>query len=191
MQRIRCASCSTAIYLLWTGVTCGLLLLLGSPASGFFMFFVPPAGSPGDYDGNGTVGPEDYGVWKLAFGSTEDLVADGNGNEVVDAADYTIWRNNLGSSSVPAGNWEDASLWHYDAGSGDVSGQLPGQFDAAVIHARRTATLSTDAGFISELRIGDTFAPPGGTLNINTGGKLTSLGEVLLGTSNRRCPARS
>ena len=184
MQRIRYASCSALIHSLCTGIACASILLLGSPASGFFMFFVPPAGSPGDYDGNGTVGPEDYDVWKVAFGSTEDLAADGNGNEVVDAADYTIWRDNLGNSAAPEGNWEDADLWHYDAGSGDVSGQLPGQFDAAVIHARRTATLSTDAGFISELRLGDTATPPGGTLNINTGGKLTTLGEVLMGTSN-------
>jgi hypothetical protein len=59
-----------------------------------------PASSelPGDYSGNGTVGPEDYGLWKANFGSTTMLAADGNGDGRVNAADYTIWRNNLGTS---------------------------------------------------------------------------------------------
>jgi hypothetical protein len=50
----------------------------------------------GDYNNNGTVGPEDYMVWKSNFGSTVQLDADGNGNGIVDAADYTIWRDHLG-----------------------------------------------------------------------------------------------
>jgi hypothetical protein len=53
-------------------------------------------GIPGDYDGNGTVGPSDFDVWKATYGSTTDLVADADGNNVVDAADYVLWRNNLG-----------------------------------------------------------------------------------------------
>ena len=52
----------------------------------------------GDYSGNGTVGPEDYDVWKTNFGSTVNLAADGNGNHIIDAADYTVWRNNLGAT---------------------------------------------------------------------------------------------
>jgi len=51
---------------------------------------------PGDYNKNGSVGPEDYDVWKSNFG-TSLAAADGNGNGVVDAADYTVWRNNLGT----------------------------------------------------------------------------------------------
>jgi hypothetical protein len=62
-----------------------------------------PSDLPGDYDGNGSVGPEDYNVWRTSFGSTNSM-ADGNGNGVVDAADYVIWRKNTtaGSGSLAA-----------------------------------------------------------------------------------------
>ncbi|MEO0530551.1 MAG: hypothetical protein AAF266_08230, partial [Planctomycetota bacterium] len=60
---------------------------------------------PGDYDGNGSVGIEDYNLWSSSFGSTVLLDADGNGNGQVDAADYTVWRDNLpappASTSIP------------------------------------------------------------------------------------------
>ena len=58
----------------------------------------------GDYSGNGTVGPEDYSLWKADFGSTTILAADGNGNRIVDAADYTVWRNNLGATLLGGGS---------------------------------------------------------------------------------------
>ena len=63
----------------------------------------------GDYNGNGTVGPEDYTTWKNAFGNTvtAGTGADGNGNTKVDAADYTIWRNS------------------FDSGGGSLSGAVP------------------------------------------------------------------
>ena len=53
---------------------------------------------PGDYNGNGTVGPEDYDLWKANFGSTTFPAADGNGDGIVNAGDYTVWRNHLGDS---------------------------------------------------------------------------------------------
>jgi len=74
-----------------------------------FHFAVLPTGSSavltatrrsGDYDDNEYVDGSDYEVWKMSFGSTMDLWADGNNNGVVDAADYTIWRNNLGGLSA-------------------------------------------------------------------------------------------
>lgn len=52
---------------------------------------------PGDYNGDGVVGPEDYDEWRASFGSTTILTADGNGDQIVDAADYTIWRDQLGA----------------------------------------------------------------------------------------------
>jgi hypothetical protein len=57
----------------------------------------------GDYNGNGTVGPEDYNLWKTNFGSTTLLAADGNGNGIVDAADYSVWRDHLGAVSPGVG----------------------------------------------------------------------------------------
>jgi hypothetical protein len=53
----------------------------------------------GDYNANGSVGPEDYMQWRASVGSTGSLPADGNGDHVVDAADYVIWRKNFGSGS--------------------------------------------------------------------------------------------
>ena len=50
---------------------------------------------PGDFDGNGTVGPEDYDLWKANFGSTMFPDADGDGNGIVDLGDYTVWRDHL------------------------------------------------------------------------------------------------
>jgi len=61
-----------------------------------------PNPAQGDYSGNGTVGPEDYNIWKADFG-TSFAAADGNGNGVVDAADYTIWRNHLGEMAQGGG----------------------------------------------------------------------------------------
>jgi hypothetical protein len=57
----------------------------------------------GDFDGNGSVGPEDYTRWKTDFGTivgTAGSGADGNANGVVDAADYTVWRDHLGTSAT-------------------------------------------------------------------------------------------
>jgi hypothetical protein len=72
-----------------------------------------------DYDGNNSVGPEDYAVWRANFGSTSNLDADGNLNGVVDAADYVVWRDAasgggsgsaLGSAAVPEPNTVLAGL---------------------------------------------------------------------------------
>jgi hypothetical protein len=59
---------------------------------------------PGDYDGNGSVGPEDYTEWKSAFNSsvTPGTGADGNSDGTVNAADYTVWRDNLNGSGSGA-----------------------------------------------------------------------------------------
>lgn len=61
----------------------------------------------GDYNNNGSVGPEDYTVWKNTFNSnlTAGTGADGNSNGKVDAADFTVWRDRqtvFGSASAAA-----------------------------------------------------------------------------------------
>ena len=53
----------------------------------------------GDYDGNGTVEPEDYAAWRSNFGAAGASAADGNGNGTVDAADYVLWRSRSGQST--------------------------------------------------------------------------------------------
>ncbi len=68
----------------------------------------PPLFSPGDYNKNGSVGPEDYEVWRQNFGASNSE-ADGNGNGVIDAGDYVVWRNNLAgvgtAANVPEPTW--------------------------------------------------------------------------------------
>ena len=61
-------------------------------------------GIPGDYSNNGTVGPEDYNLWKSTFGQsvTAGTGADGNSNAMVDAADYTVWRDHLNAAGSGA-----------------------------------------------------------------------------------------
>lgn len=49
-----------------------------------------------DYNGDGAVDPEDYTVWREAYGSSL-VAADGNGDGVVDAADYSLWRDQFGA----------------------------------------------------------------------------------------------
>ena len=84
-------------------------------------FQVVPA-IPGDYDGNGTVGPEDYDVWTTNFGSTVNLAADGNGNHVIDAADYSVWRDHLGQVLAGGGGAALPSAAPLSAGVPEPSG---------------------------------------------------------------------
>jgi hypothetical protein len=54
-----------------------------------------PNPDPGDYDRDGIVEADDYGVWRSSFGLMgAEPVADGNQDGVVDAADYVVWRKN-------------------------------------------------------------------------------------------------
>ena len=78
----------------------------------------PPPPLPLDYDRNGTIGPEDYDVWRANFGRVSGI-GDGNRNGFVDAADYVLWRKSLpagaGSGAVttvpePLRNWHWLSL---------------------------------------------------------------------------------
>ena len=77
------------------------------PADGDTFTIISIAAAPvqGDYDGNGTVGTEDYDAWRAAFGTATGVpAADGNNDGVVDAADYIVWRKHLGQSSSVSGS---------------------------------------------------------------------------------------
>jgi hypothetical protein len=55
----------------------------------------------GDYFPGGVVNDLDYTLWRLYYGTSAVLLADGNLNGIVDTADYVVWRDNLGMS-VPS-----------------------------------------------------------------------------------------
>jgi hypothetical protein len=58
--------------------------------------------SPGDYDGDGSVGPQDHTLWKSTFGDSvlPGEGADGNGDGIIDAADYVFWRKRFLSAAA-------------------------------------------------------------------------------------------
>lgn len=58
--------------------------------------------APGDYDGDGVIGPIDYAVWRNTYG-TDYLAADGNVDGAVSAADYVTWRDALASAAGAPG----------------------------------------------------------------------------------------
>ena len=62
-------------------------------ASGSRLYDGPPPPPTGDYNGDGYVNLDDYGVWLQDFGSTVLLNTDGNNDGLVNAADYTVWRD--------------------------------------------------------------------------------------------------
>lgn len=99
-----------------------------TPAIGntFNVITIVPAARPGDYNLNGSVGAEDYDLWRSTFGNTilAGTGADGNANGTIDAADFVIWRKNNGQAS-------------------SIVGALTGAFDAITV----TDVGGTFAGF--------------------------------------------
>ncbi len=64
------------------------------------VLLIPPAGLPGDYNDDGTVGAADYAVWRDTLNQTgSGLAADGNGDNRIDSDDYDIWRAHFGQSA--------------------------------------------------------------------------------------------
>jgi hypothetical protein len=92
-----------------------------SPTFNFTSFAKNPVAAPspfaaGDFNRDGYVDAADYGMWRVAFGSTSEPAPDANRNRIVDAADYVIWRkaasgaaatSDLSSTGVP----EPSTIW--------------------------------------------------------------------------------
>lgn len=55
--------------------------------------------TPGDFDQDFDVDQDDFDVWMQAYGSTTDLIADGNGNGTVDGADLLVWQRHFGTDN--------------------------------------------------------------------------------------------
>ena len=102
------------------GVGAGTYTFGNAGAVNYISFESASTYVPGDFSGNGVVGPEDYAVWKANFGMAvaPGTLGDGNGDGVVDAADFTVWRDNLGAGagSGSAGNTDqDVSKANFGA----------------------------------------------------------------------------
>lgn len=107
---------------------------------------------PGDYDADGFVNLQDASIWEATYGSTTDLIADGNQNGVIDQGDYNLVYENFGSSAfLSAAGGENA--FHstesvvsliYDPSSGNLS------LDAHDSSERVYAFKLTTAGLFNE-----------------------------------------
>jgi hypothetical protein len=64
----------------------------------------------GDYDGNGSIGSEDYELWRSTFGNTvaAGTAADGNGDGEINSADYVIWRKQAAAGAATISGTFDA-----------------------------------------------------------------------------------
>ncbi|TWT75536.1 hypothetical protein Pla123a_30460 [Posidoniimonas polymericola] len=65
-------------------------------------YLVVGSGITGDYTGDGVVDQADSALWRASYGSTTDLVADGNRDMVVNSADYTGWREAFAAAQQTA-----------------------------------------------------------------------------------------
>jgi hypothetical protein len=69
---------------------------------------------PGDYNSDGDVDEDDYGLWRSTFNFTNrgaPQPADGNGSGTVDAADYVIWRKAFGGTASTGAAVPEPATW--------------------------------------------------------------------------------
>ncbi len=64
------------------------------------VFFVP---TPGDFNGDGLVDTADYITWRRALG-TNNVWADGDGNGTVGQEDFDVWRAHFNATGTAAGS---------------------------------------------------------------------------------------
>lgn len=69
----------------------------------FNSIFLPPTGTPGDFNNNGKVDAADYTIWRNNLGQPEGNLLNGNGNGgTIDQTDYALWKTNFGSGGSGA-----------------------------------------------------------------------------------------
>lgn len=80
--------------------------------------YVTLAGTPGDYNGSGTVDAADYTLWRDNLGGPASALQnrDSTNSGVINAGDYTFWKNHFGqsgsgSASLGAANVPEASAF--------------------------------------------------------------------------------
>jgi hypothetical protein len=141
-----------------------------SPQLGDTFDIIRIGAASGDYDGNGTVGPEDYDLWRSTFGNAVSLgsAADGNANGVIDAGDYVIWRNTPSATKgVISGTFQNLSIT-------DPIGYLTG----ATLQVIYSPTLV-------QLKVVAAPVPAAGVPE-PTVGVLCGIAALLIGTKRRR-----
>ncbi len=78
-------------------------------------YLVVGTGITGDFNGDGAVDLLDRDAWRISYGSSDALLADGNRDMVIDAADYSVWRDAYESVQAPAVTAAPIALIQADA----------------------------------------------------------------------------
>ena len=62
----------------------------------------PDTGTPGDFNGDGTVNLADYTLWRDNLGAADEssLMNNGDGLNGVDAGDYAFWKARFGNTGA-------------------------------------------------------------------------------------------
>jgi hypothetical protein len=99
----------------------------------------------GDYNRNGSVGPEDFAEWKASFGRIvtpgSRMGADGDGDGKIDASDYVVWKRIFACPTTPG-------CLPYGSGAGQGEALEPDSSSAALVPEPAAMTLAVFCIFL-------------------------------------------